>query len=152
VSVSRTSMAVLTSAALVAVGAVMLHWLREPVRVAAVAPPAIEQPVSQPVPIGQAQRAVAAPGRVEPSSEPIELALGLIGQLKAVFVAEGDAVHVGQMLAELDNGDQQARADAAAATVALRHAELDKLMNGARPEQRREAAARLDEALSLIHI
>ena len=62
---------------------------------------------------------VAAVGRVEPYSEAIELAVGLIGALKAVYVAEGDGVRIGQLLAELNNADQQARVAQAEATARL---------------------------------
>ena len=138
-------MAGLASVALLAAGAAMIPWLQAPERASAVAPAAFAQSATPPVAVGPAH-GVAAPGRVEPRSEPIELGFSLIGQVKAVYVAEGDAIHNGQVLAELDNGDLQARTDAGAATVALRQAELDKLMNGARPEERRGAAARLEEA------
>jgi HlyD family secretion protein len=86
---------------------------------------------------------LAARGRVEPVNEPLQLAIGLVGTLEKVYVNEGDTIKKGQLLAELINGDQKARVDEAAATVQLREAELKKLMNGARPEERREVAAQL---------
>jgi HlyD family secretion protein len=88
---------------------------------------------------------VAARGRVEPISEPLELAIGVVGTLAHVDVDQGDKVRKGQLLAELVNDDQKARVDEAAATVKMREAELTKLLNGARPEERQQAAARLDE-------
>ncbi len=84
---------------------------------------------------------VAAQGRVEPASEKFELAIGLVGTLAAVYVGEGDTVKKGQLLAELVNDDQKARVAEAAAQVSLRKAELEKLLNGARPQERRQAAA-----------
>ncbi len=138
-------MAVLASAVLVAAGALSLPLLSTPTRT--VPTPASERSSAQPPPIAGK---IAAPGRVEPGSGVIELAVGLIGALKAVYVAEGDVIHRGQLLAELDNADQQARVDEAAASLRLREAELDKLMHGARPEQRREAAAQLDEAAASL--
>jgi HlyD family secretion protein len=96
--------------------------------------------------LAHSPRRVAAPGRVEPYSEAIELAVGLVGALKAVYVEEGDKIRVGQLLAELENADQEARVAEAEATVRLREVELAKLMAGARPEERRAVAAQLDEA------
>jgi HlyD family secretion protein len=87
---------------------------------------------------------IAAQGRIEPLSEPVELAIGSVGTLAVVYVDEGDTVEKGQILAELVNGDQQARVIQAEAQVALRKAELDKLLHGARPEERRQAAAQVE--------
>lgn len=88
---------------------------------------------------------VAARGRIEPVSEQLELAIGVVGTLAHVYVDQGDPVRKGQLLADLINDDQRARVQEAKATVALREAELAKLLNGARPEERREAAARLEQ-------
>jgi len=88
---------------------------------------------------------IAARGRVEPISEELDLAIGLVGTLGAVYVDEGDTVKQGQLLAELVNGDQQARVTEAKAQVSLRNAELEKLMHGARPEERRQAAAQVEK-------
>jgi HlyD family secretion protein len=88
---------------------------------------------------------IAARGRIEPISEPLELALGVVGTLAHVYVDQGDKVHKDQLLADLISDDQKARVDEASATVQLREAELTRLLNGARPEERQEAAARLDE-------
>src|SRR5690242_7626738 len=46
-------------------------------------------------------RLVSGPGRVEPTSEEIKLGSELSGKLKSVNVEEGDTVHRGQVLAEL---------------------------------------------------
>lgn len=88
---------------------------------------------------------IAARGRVEPISEQLELAIGVVGTLAHVYVDQGDTVHKNQLLADLIDDDQKARVDEASATVTLREAELTKLLNGARPEERQETAARLDE-------
>jgi HlyD family secretion protein len=87
---------------------------------------------------------VAAQGRIEPASEKYELAIGLVGTLGAVYVDEGDTVKKGQLLAELVNNDQKARVAEAEAQVSLRKAEIEKLLNGARPEERRGAAAQFE--------
>jgi HlyD family secretion protein len=88
---------------------------------------------------------VVARGRVEPAHEPLRLAIGIVGTLAEVYVNEGDPIKKGQLLATLVNDDQAARVAAAAATVELREAQLQKLMNGARPEERQQAAAELAE-------
>lgn len=99
-----------------------------------------------------ARDAVAARGRVEPGSEQLELAIGLVGTLSHVYVDEGDAVRRGQLLAELVNDDQRARVDEASANVQLRQAELEKLLNGARAENRRQAAAQAEEARTNLEL
>lgn len=88
---------------------------------------------------------VAARGRIEPITDPLELAIGVVGTLAHVYVDQGDKVRKDQLLADLVDDDQKARIEEARATVALREAELSKLLNGARPEERQEAAAQLDE-------
>src|SRR5205085_5000809 len=88
-----------------------------------------------------AVRSVAAQGRVEPVSEKLELAIGVVGTLAAVHVDEGDPIKRGQVLAELVDDDQKARVTEAQAQVKLREAELEKLLHGARPEERQQAAA-----------
>ena len=88
---------------------------------------------------------IAARGRIETLSEELDLAIGLVGTLGAVYVDEGDAVKKGQLLAELVNGDQQARVTQAEAQVSLRKAELEKLLHGARPEERRQSVAQVEK-------
>jgi HlyD family secretion protein len=88
---------------------------------------------------------IAARGRIETLSEELDLAIGLVGTLGAVYVDEGDAVKQGQLLAELVNGDQQARVSQAEAQVSLRKAELEKLLHGARPEERRQSVAQVEK-------
>ena len=96
--------------------------------------------------IGLMSISVAARGRVEPISEQLELSIGVLGTLSQINVTEGDQIIKGQLLAELDNSDQKARVGEAQATLQLREAQLEKLLNGARPEERRIAAAQYDES------
>src|ERR1700752_3609626 len=51
---------------------------------------------------------IAGPGRVEPASEDIKIGSELSGRLKFVYVEEGDTIHRGQVLAELENADYRA--------------------------------------------
>jgi HlyD family secretion protein len=89
---------------------------------------------------------IAAPGRVEAVSEEIRVSSQLSGRLKSVNVEEGERVNRGEILAELVNDDYQARVKAAEAEVAERKAELEKTVNGARLQERREAAAAVEAA------
>jgi HlyD family secretion protein len=92
------------------------------------------------VPQAQAEaRLVSGPGRVEPSTEDIKLGSELSGKLKSVNVEEGDPIHRGQVLAELENGDYLAQVASAEADVKAKEATLRKVVNGARSQERREA-------------
>jgi HlyD family secretion protein len=82
---------------------------------------------------------VAGPGRVEPTSEDIKLGSELSGKLKAVYVEEGDTIHRGQILAELENDDYRAQVASADADVTAKEATLRKVVNGARSQERLEA-------------
>lgn len=91
-------------------------------------------------------RYVVASGRVESASEEIDVQSKLMGRLKTVFVDEGDTVTAGQPIAELDAEDILAAARAADAHVAMAEAELQRLVSGARDEERREARAAVAQA------
>ena len=84
---------------------------------------------------------VAGPGRVEPVSEEVAVAAELSGKLTEVLVEEGDLVVRGQVLARLEQGDYVARLHSSQARLAMTEAERDRLINGARPQERRESAA-----------
>jgi len=94
---------------------------------------------------------VAGPGRVEPCSEDIKLGAEIGGKLKIVSVEEGDAIKVGQVLAELENADYHAQVAAAEAQVEQNAAQLRKVVNGARREERREALASVQEAEAVMN-
>jgi len=89
---------------------------------------------------------IAAPGRVEPASEEIEVGIELSGRLREVSIEEGDRVTRGQIIARLENADFSARLASAEARLALAKAELERLVNGARVEERREASAGVSQA------
>jgi len=93
---------------------------------------------------------VSGPGRVEPYSEDVKLGAELSGRLKNVFVEEGDTVRAGQVLAELVNDDYRAQVASAEAEVRQKEAELRKVVNGARLEQRREAFSSVEEAKAVM--
>ncbi len=78
---------------------------------------------------------VAAAGRVEPIGEERIVIAEATGRLKSVLVNEGDTVKRGQLLAEIENREQQALVAHAKAQVQLRKAELAKIRAGARNEE-----------------
>jgi HlyD family secretion protein len=88
---------------------------------------------------------VAGPGIVEPVSESIKVGSEITGKLQSVFVDEGDTVKKGQVLAVLVNDDYHAAVLSAQATLADRKANLDKIINGARRQERDEAQAAVRE-------
>lgn len=93
-----------------------------------------------------ADRVVSAPGRVEPFSEEIQMGVEVPGRLARVFVDEGQTVRRGDILAEIDNADARARVASAVARLAGAEAEYQRLINGARAEERREADAQRRQA------
>jgi HlyD family secretion protein len=102
-------------------------------------------------PDAPAEFLIAAAGRVEPGSEDIKLASELNGKLKTIFVEEGDRVQKGQVLAELENSDYRAQVESAAADVMQKEAELRKVINGSRTQERREALSTVEEAQAVMN-
>ncbi|HVC95014.1 MAG TPA: HlyD family efflux transporter periplasmic adaptor subunit [Pirellulales bacterium] len=84
---------------------------------------------------------VHAPGRVEGATEEIDLRAQLFGQVDEVLVREGQTVEAGAPLMRLDGARQEYECAAAEADLAAAKADLERLTNGARDEERREAAA-----------
>ena len=84
---------------------------------------------------------VAGSGSIEPVSQSIELSADLSGRLKTVNVEEGEVIHKGQVLAQLENGDYVAQVASAAAEVQEKEAILRKVMNGAQGRERSQALA-----------
>ena len=93
---------------------------------------------------------VAGPGRVEPVSEEIAVGAELSGKLTHVLVEEGDRVTSGQVLAQLEQGDYVARLHSSRARLAVAEAQRDRLVNGARPEERRESDAVAAQAVASL--
>lgn len=93
---------------------------------------------------------IVALGRVEPVSEEILIAAAMTGRLAEVRPDEGDAVERGQVVATLENADHLARVEAAAASVAIAEAALERVINGARPSEREAAAAAVREAEAVL--
>lgn len=97
-----------------------------------------------------APRAVVAPGRVEPVSEEVAIGTELDGKLATVSVEEGQSVRRGQVIASLVNGDFVARVRLTESAVHERKAELERLRNGNRTQERRESDAFVTEARAVL--
>ena len=93
---------------------------------------------------------IAGPGRVEPYSEDIKIGSELSGRLKSVNTEEGDRIHRGQVLAELENADYRAQVESARANVVAKEATLRKVINGARRQERAEAWSSVNEAKAVM--
>ncbi len=91
-------------------------------------------------------RVAAAPGLVEPVAEEREISSQVVGIIREMRVDENQEVALGQIIAAVDNAEQVARLASARAQLTLRQAELERIVHGARPEERREARAELTEA------
>jgi multidrug resistance efflux pump len=70
--------------------------------------------------------------------------------VQAVLVQEGDHVQGGQLLAVLENNDYKAHVAAATARLRQAQAELLRLLNGARQEERRAAWAAVEQAAAVL--
>lgn len=93
---------------------------------------------------------VAAAGRVEPVSEEIRIGAEMNGKLREIHVDEGDRVRRGQVLAVLENADYAARVAISEAQLKQREAQLLRVNNGSRAEERRAAGAVLVEAKAVL--
>lgn len=105
-------------------------------------------PVEAPPPA--ARSVVAGPGRVEALSEEVRVSAQLGGKLRQVSVEEGDRVTAGQVVALLENDDYRARVQSAEAELRSREADARRVANGARDQERLEAAASLQEAEAVL--
>ncbi len=72
------------------------------------------------------------------------------GRVKAVLVKEGDRVEAGQTLVELEPADLPAQRLMAKAQLDQSSAALEKLKNGARPEEIEQAKARAQTAVAAL--
>ena len=109
-------------------------------------PAAALTPAAPPKPLVVA----AGPGRVEPISEEISVSAQASGRLQSVLIEEGDRIARGQVIAIIMNQEELARVRSAEAELRLKEAELRRVVNGARDQERREAAATLAEAEAVL--
>jgi HlyD family secretion protein len=92
----------------------------------------------------------AGPGVVEAISEELRVSAQFGGRLDRVLVDEGDRVKAGEVIAVIDNRDYAARVSSRQADVALQEATRRRVRNGARLQERQEAAAALAEAEAVL--
>ncbi|HEY5950040.1 MAG TPA: HlyD family efflux transporter periplasmic adaptor subunit, partial [Kofleriaceae bacterium] len=85
---------------------------------------------------------LVAPGRIEPTHDPVALSFESGGRIVAIEVDEGQAVRAGQVIARLD--DRLARARVAAADAAVAGAQANYLMSRRGPRGEDLAAAKAD--------
>ena len=90
-------------------------------------------------PLAPASVWIAGVGRVEPVSEEIDLAFEISGLIESVTVNEGDRVHKGQVVAELQSAESRARLETAQAELEGLQAEYDRTLAGARKEEKSES-------------
>ncbi|MBC16708.1 MAG: secretion protein HlyD [Desulfovibrio sp.] len=93
---------------------------------------------------------IAAHGRVEPVSEERRLAFEISGLISAVNVREGDQVKKGDVLATLRDEERVANVDTAKAEAEARRAVYDKLIAGARKEEKTEAWNKVQRLKSIM--
>jgi multidrug resistance efflux pump len=84
---------------------------------------------------------IFASGRIEGATPEIELRPQLAGRISRVSVLEGQVVDEGDVLLQLDDRQYCQETALAEAELALANARLERLNNGAHPQQRSEAAA-----------
>jgi len=89
---------------------------------------------------------VAGPGLVEPASEDVKIGSEIAGKLQQVFAEEGDQVKKGQVLAVLVNDDYMAQVEASRAQVHQAQAAYEKVLNGSRPQERKQSFASMQQA------
>lgn len=90
-------------------------------------------------PVDETQRTVYASGRVEGVSREIQLFTTVRELVTEVPVREGDIVHAGQLIVQLDDRLQRAELDLAQAGVQLAEAERNRLVHGPTQSERAEA-------------
>lgn len=105
--------------------------------------PAATDPLARPMPASHRPTVIFAPGRIEGATPEIELRPEMPGLVAELAVAEGDFVEHGQLLMRLEDDTYRHRIALAEAEVQLAEAQLERLINGAHEQDRREAAALL---------
>jgi HlyD family secretion protein len=136
----RSTLLVAIGLAVISLVNVAVLWQRNVApQVAAAAPAAADTGI-----------AAAGPGLVEPVSEEVRVSAQIGGRLDRVLVDEGERVTAGQVLAIIDNRDYRARVESAQAELNSRGAERRRVINGARTQERQEAAAALTEAEAVL--
>jgi HlyD family secretion protein len=84
---------------------------------------------------------ISAPGRIEGATQEIGLRFLLTGRIDKIPAKEGQSVAAGDVLMQLEDSQYRHELALASAELRLAEAELQRLINGAREQERREAKA-----------
>ena len=93
---------------------------------------------------------LASPGRVEGSSETIDVGAGADGVLKSVYVSEGQSVTRGTRLAEIGCDDVRAELGSAQWQLESARQTRVRVLRGSREEERRSAEERTRAAAAVL--
>lgn len=94
-----------------------------------------------PPPRSAAPARIFAPGRIEGATAEVALKPRIHGRIDRILVEEGQSVEPGQVLIALDDREYRQEVALAAAEKAVAQSRLQRLVNGARTEERQEAEA-----------
>jgi multidrug efflux pump subunit AcrA (membrane-fusion protein) len=94
---------------------------------------------------------IHAPGIVEGAEPQRDLRLQIAGRIDKVCVKEGEFVEAGQVLVQLDDASQRHQVALLKAELAYAQAQLTRLRNGARQEEREEARAIYDARMARLN-
>lgn len=103
-------------------------------------------------PVALSKTQIFAPGRVEGASEQTELRFRVTERVAEVLVAEGQLVEAGDVLVRLDDQQYRHEVALAAAQLELAEAERDRLVRGARDQERQEARALYEAKLTELEL
>jgi len=102
-------------------------------------------------PGGVVPEEISAPGWIEGATSQADLRFPVSARCVELLVREGDYVEAGQLLVRVDDAARQADLALAQSDVELAKAQLERLVNGARPEERRELDALYRAKLAELH-
>jgi HlyD family secretion protein len=94
----------------------------------------------------------SAAGLTEPRSRTVQIVCEIAGRIETIRVKAGDTVKKGDLLAEVNHELQSSQLDLARAGVDRAVAELTRLKNGERAEDREIFKAQLEEAEALLRV
>ena len=103
-------------------------------------------PEAKPAPPAEA----ACTGMVEAAGGQIDIFAQMPGELVDLRVREGESVHKGQVLAELDARRQETETAVAAAAVAMAQAKLKRIQAGVGKEEKQEALFAAEAVAALL--
>lgn len=93
---------------------------------------------------GREDNYIKVSGNIEATE--VNVGFKISGRITQIYVKEGDWIEKGKMIAKLDDEDLRYRFELTKASLQSAQARLNKLLAGSRPEELREAEARLNQA------